>query len=445
MTIHIIPIIHTDREVTVMISSVYSYYLSQYGNKSNSKYDSHTRTQLKNTYSKVVKINSQTPVYKLDLSTAAQKYAIDLKEHARALENITEDLSDGADGTMTFKKSAVSSNASAVNASYITDFGAASDDESFDINVKQLACSQLNTGNYLQPRSKHIKPGEYSFDLSINDVIYEFQFKVDNSETTNNIQNKIARLINRSNIGLTANIKEDSLGNTAINIESESTGINGTTPVIFSIKSDDANNQLLIDTLGLDRVTQYPSNAIFDVDGDGDERSSMSNSITINKAYDVKLSKVTEEPVTISLKADADSIVESLNELVAGYNNLISVTNDENNNHFQGTEKLQNEIASIARSYKKQLADSGLSLNKDGTISADKEVIINADNKDALSHIYESLNSFKNSIKEKAEDIALNPMDYVNNKIIAYKNPLRSFPDPYNLSAYTGMMFNGYI
>lgn len=443
MTIHIIPIIHTDREVTVMISSVYSYYLSQYGNKSNSKYDSHTRTQLKNTYSKVVKINSQTPVYKLDLSTAAQKYAIDLKEHARALENITEDLSDGADGTMTFKKSAVSSNASAVNASYITDFGAASDDESFDINVKQLACSQLNTGNYLQPRSKHIKPGEYSFDLSINDVIYEFQFKVDNSETTNNIQNKIARLINRSNIGLTANIKEDSLGNTAINIESESTGINGTTPVIFSIKSDDANNQPLIDTLGLDRVTQYPANAIFDVDGD--ERSSMSNSITINKAYDVKLSKVTEEPVTISLKADADSIVESLNELVAGYNNLISVTNDENNNHFQGTENLQNEIASIARSYKKQLADSGLSLNKDGTISADKEVIINADNKDALSHIYESLNSFKNSIKEKAEDIALNPMDYVNNKIIAYKNPLRSFPDPYNLSAYTGMMFNGYI
>lgn len=281
-----------------MISSVYSYYLSQYGNKSNSKYDSHTRTQLKNTYSKVVKINSQTPVYKLDLSTAAQKYAIDLKEHARALENITEDLSDGADGTMTFKKSAVSSNASAVNASYITDFGAASNDESFDINVKQLACSQLNTGNYLQPRSKHIKPGEYSFDLSINDVIYEFQFKVDNSETTNNIQNKIARLINRSNIGLTANIKEDSLGNTAINIESESTGINGTTPVIFSIKSDDANNQLLIDTLGLDRVTQYPSNAIFDVDGD--ERSSMSNSITINKAYDVKLIALLASPIPLA-------------------------------------------------------------------------------------------------------------------------------------------------
>ena len=57
-----------------MISSVYSYYLSQYGHRTNSKYDTHTKSQLKNTYSKVVKINSQTPVYKLDLSSAAQKY-----------------------------------------------------------------------------------------------------------------------------------------------------------------------------------------------------------------------------------------------------------------------------------------------------------------------------------------------------------------------------------
>ena len=59
--------------------------------------------------------------------------------------------------------------------------------------------------------------------------------------------------------------------------------------------------------------------------------------------------------------------------------------------------------------------------------------------------VFESLNSFKDSIKTKAENIALNPMDYVNNKIIAYKNPTRTYNDPYNLSAYTGMMFNGYI
>ena len=31
-----------------MISSVYSYYLAQYGHKTNSKYDTHTKAQLKN-------------------------------------------------------------------------------------------------------------------------------------------------------------------------------------------------------------------------------------------------------------------------------------------------------------------------------------------------------------------------------------------------------------
>ena len=38
------------------------------------------------------------------------------------------------------------------------------------------------------------------------------------------------------------------------------------------------------------------------------------------------------------------------------------------------------------------------------------------------------LTSFKNSIKEKAEDIALNPMDYVNNKIIAYNESIKVIP-----------------
>ena len=340
-----------------MISSVYSYYLSRYGHKMNSKYDTHTRSQIKNTYSKVVKINSQTPVYKLDLSSAAQKYAIDLKENARALENITQDLSDSSSGEMTFKKSAVSSNSDAVSAQYIGDSSLASDDESFDINVKQLAASQINTGNYLQPRSRLVKAGDYSFDLSINNVTYEFQFSVESSETLNNIQNKLARLINRSNIGLTATIKEDNLGNTAINIESEATGISGSSPVIFKIepsqnsdKIDVSANAALISTLGLDRVAQYPSNAIFNINDE--ERSSMNNLVTINKSYALELSEVTDNPVTISLKADADSIAESINELVSGYNNLISAANDKAHNQFQGTERLHKEITAIARSHK---------------------------------------------------------------------------------------------
>ena len=55
------------------------------------------------------------------MSEAAQKYAIDLKENARELSNIANELS-GSDGHgMVFKKSAVSDNPDAVTATLIGD------------------------------------------------------------------------------------------------------------------------------------------------------------------------------------------------------------------------------------------------------------------------------------------------------------------------------------
>ena len=78
-------------------------------------------------------------------------------------------------------------------------------------------------------------------------------------------------------------------------------------------------------------------------------------------------------------------------------------------------------------------------------ININKDTIVNAADSGTLHDIFAGLTPFKTALQNKAEDIAFNPMEYVNNKIIAYKNPHRQLNDPYNLSAYTGMMFNGYI
>ena len=69
-----------------MISSAYSYYLSQYGHKGNAKYDTHNKTQLNNAYGKVVKTNSQAPVYKVDISEQgdAKKSVITLRAAIRS-------------------------------------------------------------------------------------------------------------------------------------------------------------------------------------------------------------------------------------------------------------------------------------------------------------------------------------------------------------------------
>ena len=431
-----------------MINSVYNYYAAQYGHREYSKYDTHSKAQLKSTFGRLQKINSQTPSYKIDFSDAALKYAIDLKENARELSQIADELSDESTNSITYKRSATSSSPQVIDAEYIGD-SCVQDYEPLEVTVSQLACPQTNTGNFLQPNSKPFAAGEYSFDLQVQDLTYQFEFGVNATDTVTDTQQKIARLINQADIGLNAQLLTDGLGNSAISITSDATGIRGISPTIFHIQSQNSSdasdsNTELVSTLGLDRVTQYPANAVYSVNGT--TATSVSNEVTIDNNYVLTFFDTTgNAPVTISMNTDTDAIADSIGELIGGYNNLISVTANDANEHFEGNEKLKKDFAGIAKSYNHLLNENGLSVTDNGTIAVDRDAIISAADNGTLGDIFSGLNAFKQAVQKKAEDISLNPMDYVNNKIIAYKNPLRPTNDPYNLSAYTGMIFDGYL
>lgn len=431
-----------------MINSVYNYYAAQYGHREYSKYDTHSKAQLKSTFGRLQKINSQTPSYKIDFSDAALKYAIDLKENARELSQIADELSDESTDSITYKRSATSSSPQIIDAEYIGD-SCVQDYEPLEVTVSQLACPQTNTGNFLQPNSKPFAAGEYSFDLQVQDLTYQFEFGVNATDTVTDTQQKIARLINQADIGLNAQLLTDGLGNSAISITSDATGIRGISPTIFHIQSQNSSdasdsNTELVSTLGLDRVTQYPANAVYSVNGT--TATSVSNEVTIDNNYVLTFFDTTgKAPVTISMNTDTDAIADSIGELIGGYNNLISVTANDANEHFEGNEKLKKDFAGIAKSYNHLLNENGLSVTDNGTIAVDRDAIISAADNGTLGDIFSGLNAFKQAVQKKAEDISLNPMDYVNNKIIAYKNPLRPTNDPYNLSAYTGMIFDGYL
>ena len=431
-----------------MINSVYNYYAAQYGHREYSKYDTHSKAQLKSTFGRLQKINSQTPSYKIDFSDAALKYAIDLKENARELSQIADELSDESTDSITYKRSATSSSPQVIDAEYIGD-SCVQDYEPLEVTVSQLACPQTNTGNFLQPNSKPFAAGEYSFDLQVQDLTYQFEFGVNATDTVTDTQQKIARLINQADIGLNAQLLTDGLGNSAISITSDATGIRGISPTIFHIQSQNSSdasdsNTELVSTLGLDRVTQYPANAVYSVNGT--TATSVSNEVTIDNNYVLTFFDTTgKAPVTISMNTDTDAIADSIGELIGGYNNLISVTANDANEHFEGNEKLKKDFAGIAKSYNHLLNENGLSVTDNGTIAVDRDAIISAADNGTLGDIFSGLNAFKQDVQKKAEDISLNPMDYVNNKIIAYKNPLRPTNDPYNLSAYTGMIFDGYL
>ena len=102
-----------------MISNVYNYYLSQYGNLSYGRHNVHKKNELRNTYNSIVKLNRSNPFYDIDLSEESQRYAIDIKENARALFDVTEDLTDAGNGNMTFRSIAESDMPDNVEVEYI--------------------------------------------------------------------------------------------------------------------------------------------------------------------------------------------------------------------------------------------------------------------------------------------------------------------------------------
>ena len=154
---------------------------------------------------------------------------------------------------------------------------------------------------------------------------------------------------------------------------------------------------------------------------------------------------MSEEPVHISLKPDSESIASSINELVSGYNNLVSVTTSEENEKFTGNNRLRRDFMQISNAYTNLFANTVFDVSDNGSIAIDHEQLSIAAANGSINDVFTNLGRFKNVILQKADDISINPMEYVNNKIISYKNPNRAIMDPYNTSMYSGMMFNGYI
>ena len=75
------------------IDSAYAYYVSNYAHKEVSRYDSHKKSDLRKVYNKIIKANKESPLYKISNLSEAKKYAIDIKESSKNIQNAVASLS----------------------------------------------------------------------------------------------------------------------------------------------------------------------------------------------------------------------------------------------------------------------------------------------------------------------------------------------------------------
>ena len=427
------------------LNTVYNHFMTTYAPEgTNSKYDTHKKSELRGVYNSIVKMNKDAPLFLLDTSPKTQEFAVSLKEGARSLKNVISSVSREDSEDLLSQKTVSSSDESIVTAEYI---GEAADGEnvpSLDIEVKNLASRQTNMGNMLPEEEMSLEPGTYSFDVNSRDTDYEFQFNIGENDTNRTIQEKLARLITKSNIGIQASTISDGNGNMALKLESDDSGLREGSDLQFKITDDKTSKtQGTVDYFGLNNVQTQPMNSSFILNGE--ERTTQSNMFTIDKIYEIRLNGVSEEgkSTQIGLKTDVESLTDNVSYLIEGYNSFINKTAAFlDSQPYSG--RLVREMSSISNIYGKELQGLGINLNEDGTISLDKDTLTkSAQSEDALEK-FNSIKNFTGSVLDKINKVALNPMDYTQKTIVAYKNPGKSFVSPYVTSNYSGMMFSSY-
>jgi len=430
----------------------YAYYLSTYSNIRPTRYDSHKKSDLRKIYNHMVKTNREAPLYKLSNEDTVAKYAIDIKENAKAIQNVVASLSDNyGDFNDSFrKKVAVSSDEDAVSVKYVGDGTEDARITGFDIEVKKLSSPQINIGNYMRNDSLTIIPGSYSFDLTTNNATYEFQYNVKPGENNLDVMKKIAGLVNRSSLGITATIRRGSISTggadtSALTLTSRQTGRNDENHLFEITPGPSADSIRTMEQLGIHNITHEAENSIFLFNGL--ELSSASNSFTIEDTFDITLNAISEEghPAEIRFKNNLDAVADNVMSLVNAFNGILDIAENTSEEATGDTNKLLNEISSISRSRRESLGEIGLIVADNGSISLDKDILEEAIHADRADETFKRLSNFKNAIGAKADAIAINPMNYVNKVVVNYKNPGRTFTAPYFSSVYSGMMLDRYI
>lgn len=426
-----------------LLNVVYNNYLTSYASKQVTKYDTHKKSELRNVYNSIVKLNKDAPWYLPTTSKDTQHYAVDLKENARELHNSIAQIGGLEKDGLFRKKSAYSTDNDVVEVSYIGSDSTGVSPE-FDLEVQQLATPQENLGYFLPDLPATLSPATYSFDIAVNDMNYEFQFNIGEGDTNRQITERLSRLINNAGIGITADVAESD-SRYALRLTSDATGVPNGKANHFRVSDDHTSKTAgAVDYLGLNYISHPAGDAAFLLNGEA--RTASSNHFTIGKLFDVQLKAVSPEdkPVHVGLKTDTESITDNIVQLVGSYNEFIRNASSYLETQSRSRQLIR-EFSSIASRYGSSLENMGMHLQEDGILSVNDEVLRQtaAESGNDLSG-FEVLKDFSSSILKKSDQVALNPMDYVDKKIVAYKNPGHNFASPYITSAYSGMMFNSY-
>lgn len=420
-----------------MIQPVYNYLLTSYMPKSQASNRTHKPSELRRLYNHMVKLNQKSPLYKINLSTDTQAFALSLKETAMTLNQIMADLDTAFSYTQ-----AVSDQPESAQATVLKDNRDTLPD-SFQLQVRSLASPQVNTTSFVPAvqLSKAPVSGDYSFTIQEESSTYEFQFHIREHSKNQDILSKLSDFINRSKVGVKSSFlqKGDLV---ALRLESEDTGNTGEPVFTIQDTKSPAGAPGLASFYHMNNITTPSANAAYTIDGK--EYSGLTNSFVLNRSLQIDLTGVSDQPVSISYGPDTDKTLSRLEQFKDTFNYTLQLARN-----FGAKQPTANRVISELKAavipYLSELESVGFSLSEDGSLQIDTALAAAAIDSHEMEPVFSKEKGLIHDLISKTNYITINPMDYVDKLLVTYPNLSRpSVSHPYASSVYSGLLFNYY-
>lgn len=424
--------------------NVYNYYIQDYVSRT-PHYSTHKRRELRDIYKNIVKLSASEPLYKIDLSEEKQACALSIKENALSLKDISRKLQD----TPLLHTAGVhSSDSKSVRAALLhrMDLSDFPEGTHYDIEVQQLASGQRNVGYLLPSESAPLPEGSYHFTVSFEQEQYSFRFNVANDSSAFDLQSKLADFINKTGIGLNAQVAlHKEMGISRLELTAKQTGIYGKSSfALRDTEKPEAAEAGLVDTFGLNHVSSPAQNALYSVNDVS--YTSPENTAAYADTLLLTFYSATEAPVTVTPVHDRTVVYDALEEFTLSYNRLVQAgkkTVQEN----KSSAFLLRGLSHLVASHYSSLNSIGINADEEGYLTLDPERVEQAAVSGDADFVLRQDSSFLKALSSRLESIILNPMRFVDKKLVAYPDPTAPVSErtsPYTTSIYTGMLFNNY-
>lgn len=377
-------------------------------------------------YQQIVNISRNSPVYLIYPSTELQHFAVHIKELSMQLSDMINSYFESGKENPLKQLRLVSPSSDFIN---IKALAQPSEPRNYSIHIQSVATGQQNTSKFVPKKICPFTAQTFSFNIRTSEESFDFEIPVSNNSTNEAILSKIQTLINNTTRELDAWLEEK---DSTVSLHLQARAHRRNQPAQFTIK--DTNSNGIISYYGLDQITTTPQPSDFSINRK--TYHSYGIAFEIDELFELSLVKPCTDEIQVAFEIDSSSISNEIVKLEDTINRLLTIS------HACPKNKLQREITSFLIEHKAELESIGINLDSSNMLYTNQEQLENSIKDATLEELFSENDSFSQKLLEQTHAISINPMEYVPNKIVSYKDHRKTnYPNPYLTSMYSGFLF----